>query len=196
VTRRKLTPEEMALWRKVAETAERITPETQSSAPTFTRPKPRPNKTATPRIEPFEIGARSNNGAPGHDVLPGLPDRIARQPLKMDKKTHARLKRGKMLPEGRIDLHGMTMERAHPALTGFILNAQAQGKRLVLVITGKGKRSEDDGPIPRRPGVLRHAVPQWLSMPPLAQAVLQVAEAHAKHGGGGAYYVYLRRPRQ
>jgi DNA-nicking Smr family endonuclease len=32
-------------------------------------------------------------------------------------------------------------------------------------------------------------------MAPLAQAVMQVSEAHLKHGGGGAYYVYLRRRR-
>jgi len=36
---------------------------------------------------------------------------------------------------------------------------------------------------------------KWLSSPPLAQAVLQVAPAHVSHGGEGAYYVYLRRQR-
>ncbi|MFG6543173.1 Smr/MutS family protein, partial [Sulfitobacter sp. M22298] len=53
----------------------------------------------------------------------------------------------------------------------------------------------DGGPIPVRDGVLRHQVPQWLSMPPLSSLVLQVAQAHVSHGGGGAYYVYLRRNR-
>ncbi len=65
----------------------------------------------------------------------------------------------------------------------------------MLVITGKGKRSADPGPIPTPRGVLRHQVPQWLSMPPLAQAVLQITPAHLSHGGEGAYYVYLRKPR-
>ena len=65
----------------------------------------------------------------------------------------------------------------------------------MLVVTGKGKDRDDGGPIPVRLGVLRHNVPQWLSTPPLAQIVLQVTEAHLKHGGGGAYYVYLRRNR-
>jgi DNA-nicking Smr family endonuclease len=36
-------------------------------------------------------------------------------------------------------------------------------------------------------------VPLWLHMAPLGPAVLQVVEAHLKHGGGGAYYVYLRK---
>ena len=62
-----------------------------------------------------------------------------------------------------------------------------------LVITGKGKRGPDIGPIPHRMGVLRHQVPQWLRQPPLGPATLQVTEAHLKHGGSGAFYVYLRR---
>ena len=65
--------------------------------------------------------------------------------------------------------------------------------RLVLVITGKGKRRDDTGPIPQRVGALRHQVPQWLRLPPLGPAVLQITEAHLKHGGSGAYYVYLRK---
>jgi DNA-nicking Smr family endonuclease len=101
--------------------------------------------------------------------------------------------RGKLQPEARIDLHGMTLAEAHPELIRFILNAHAQGLRLVLVITGKGKRRDDLGPIPNRIGALRHQVPGWLHLPPLGPSVLQVTEAHQRHGGSGAYYVYLRR---
>ena len=111
----------------------------------------------------------------------------------MDAGTHAKMTRGKLVPEARIDLHGMTLAEAHPELIRFILNAQSQGLRLVLVITGKGKRRDDSGPIPQRMGALRHQVPHWLHLPPLGPAVLQISEAHLKHGGSGAYYVYLRR---
>jgi DNA-nicking Smr family endonuclease len=38
-------------------------------------------------------------------------------------------------------------------------------------------------------------VPHWLSVPPLSGLVLQITPAHQSHGGGGAYYVYLRRMR-
>jgi DNA-nicking Smr family endonuclease len=41
--------------------------------------------------------------------------------------------------------------------------------------------------------VLRHQVPQWLRLPPLGNVVMQVTPAHIRHGGHGAYYVYLRR---
>jgi DNA-nicking Smr family endonuclease len=61
------------------------------------------------------------------------------------------------------------------------------------VITGKGKLRDDYGPIPQPMGILRHNVPLWLRQMPLAPAVLQITESHAKHGGAGAVYVYLRR---
>lgn len=191
MTRRKLTQDEIALWRRVAETAQRFHPEKPRHEDPM--PKPKPVKIAKPRIGAFEVGERAGKSAPGHDLMPGISERVARTPLQMDKKVFGKMKRGKMLPEGKIDLHGMTLDQAHPALTGFVLRAHAEGKRLVLVITGKGKSHRDEGPIPVRRGVLKHQVPQWLSMPPLSTVVLQVAEAHMRHGGTGAYYVYLRR---
>ena len=130
-----------------------------------------------------------------HDLIPSLPDQLRGAPVQMDQKAFGKLKRGKLKPEGRIDLHGMTLDRAHPALTKFIMLGHRQGKRLVLVITGKGKMRDEGGPIPVRHGVLRHQVPQWLSMPPLSGLIMQVSQAHISHGGGGAYYVYLRRQR-
>jgi len=194
VNRRRVTQEELKLWQQVARTTEKLDPRRDTDAPSLMKPKP---KVETPKADltPFEVGQRSNGANHHHDTLPGLPERLARQPLQMDKKTNTRLKRGKVDPEARIDLHGMTLAQAQPALTGFILRAQAQGKRLVLVITGKGKNTDTGGPIPARHGVLRHAVPQWLGMAPLSGLVLQITQAHVRHGGGGAYYVYLRRNR-
>ncbi len=130
-----------------------------------------------------------------HDLVPALEERLVAQPVRIDRRTHQQMTRGKLRPEARIDLHGMTLAEAHPELIRFVLNAHEAGKRLILVITGKGKRGDDQGPIPQRVGVLRHQVPQWLTQPPLGAVVLQVTPAHLKHGGGGAFYVYLRRAR-
>ncbi|MFV2002190.1 MAG: Smr/MutS family protein, partial [Paracoccaceae bacterium] len=87
------------------------------------------------------------------------------------------------------------LAEAHPALIGFVLGAHSAGRRLVLVITGKGKPGTDAGPIPERRGVLKHQVPGWLAGSALRPAVLQVTQAHLRHGGSGAYYVYLKRRR-
>ena len=195
MSRRKLRPEELDLWQRVARTADPLHPE---------RPRPKMpfRETETPSAEEgrapiptFEVGEAAQGKSASGRTLPGLEDRRGAAPVRMDKKAHDRLRRGKLSPEGRIDLHGMTLDQAHTALTAFVMKSHARGRRLVLVITGKGKRNADDGPIPVRPGALRHAVPGWLQSAPLAQLVLQVSEAHPRHGGGGAYYVYLRRKR-
>lgn len=194
MSRRRLTPDEQDLWRKVAKTTERLHPEqpirkpsTQEVKESLVRPK-----TPLPDFQDSSVDPR--NSTRSHAVG-SFNEQIARLPVTMDQKAYGKLRRGKLKPEATIDLHGMTLAQAQPALIGFILRAQGQGKRLVLVITGKGKAVPDEGPIPVRRGILRHAVPQWLRSPPLAQAVLQISEAHARHGGGGAYYVYLRRHR-
>lgn len=192
MTRRKLSEEEVALWRQVAQTAERL----HVKAKQPTEAKPNPNRSKQPQFDvpTFQIGTKALTRLPSHDLMPSIAERVARQPVQMDKKVFGRLKRGKLMPEGKIDLHGLTVDQAHGALTGFLMRAHGDGKRLVLVVTGKGKNKHgDDGPIPTRLGVLKHQVPQWLSLPPLKSCVLQISEAHVRHGGGGAYYVYLRR---
>ena len=92
----------------------------------------------------------------------------------------ARLRRGRLEPEARIDLHGHSYDGAYRSLVSFLIRAYAEGKRLVLVITGKG-------------GVLRPHLPLWLNGPELQDVVIGMREAHAKHGGGGAFYVALQR---
>ncbi|MCD1624977.1 Smr/MutS family protein [Seohaeicola saemankumensis] len=195
MTRRRLRPDEVELWRQIAATTDRIHPELPRADDLTPRPKPKPHKTAKPRLPEFAIGQAARTSAAPHDLKPNLIDRLRSAPVSMDSKAFGRMKRGKLVPEARIDLHGMTIDRAHPTLTSFILRAQASGKRLVLVITGKGRDRDEGGPIPVPRGILKHQVPNWLSMPPLAQAVLQITEAHVSHGGAGAYYVYLRRHR-
>ncbi len=195
MTRRKLSEDEVTLWRKVADTAERLRPEARPHDLPKPKPKPirKPRAHVTPALPEFEVGSNANGSPSMHDLMGTVSERVARQPVQMDKKAFGRMKRGKLVPEGKIDLHGMTVDQAHGALTGFILRAHGEGKRLVLVITGKGKSKRDEGPIPTRRGVLKHQVPQWFALPPMKSCILQVAEAHIRHGGTGAYYVYLRR---
>ncbi|HXJ02062.1 MAG TPA: Smr/MutS family protein [Micropepsaceae bacterium] len=95
----------------------------------------------------------------------------------------AHLRRGRLEPEARLDLHGLTQEGAYRALLGFLSRAQADGQKLVLVITGKG-------------GVLRAQLPLWLGQPDMRALVAGLNEAHVKHGGAGAFYVLLKRNRR
>ena len=195
MARRKLTADEFELWDKVAKQAKPMHPEIPQTVHPTTLPKPKPKKKPKARIDTFELGQAAHSRPPQHDLKPSITEKLRSNSVRMDNKTFDRMKRGKLKPEGKIDLHGMRRDTAHSTLIRYISAAQTQGKRLVLVITGKGKDRDEPGPIPTQRGVLRNQVPHWLSLPPLAQEVLQVTPAHSSHGGDGAYYVYLRRIR-
>ncbi len=192
---RTLRPEEKELWDKVAEQAVPLHAKPKNKA--VEPPKKRIISTplASHSIPSFAIGQKSKTPPPKHDLMPAIHDRLSAAPVRMDRKSFGKMKRGKLAPEGRIDLHGMTLDQAHPALTRFIIASATQGKRLVLVITGKGKDRDEAGPIPVPRGILKHQVPMWLSDGHLGPLILQIAPAHISHGGSGAYYVYLRRGR-
>jgi len=189
---RHLSAEERALWDRVADRTTPMDPTRIEQLPIPVQKK-KPVEIKEP-LPLFRVGQKAD-ARRTNDVLPGITARLSGAPVNMDHKSFGKMKRGKLVPEARIDLHGMTLAEAHPELIAFILGSQAVGRRLVLVITGKGKDRDDGGPIPTRHGVLRHQVPQWLALTPLSQAILQVTPAHLKHGGHGAYYVYLRRNR-
>ena len=193
-TPRGLDPEERELWQRVARTATPLKRETSKPSAPFVRATETKSipKTSSAN-EPFSIGAKSDTALPTNDLRHGQSPPLNTAQINMDRKAFQKMRRGKSAPEARLDLHGMTVAAAHGKLTAFILSTQAEGKRLVLVITGKGRKSDDAGPIPARPGILRQQVPHWLAQAPLKSAVLQVSEAHQRHGGSGAYYVYLRR---
>ncbi|MFN7003817.1 MAG: Smr/MutS family protein [Roseinatronobacter sp.] len=193
--RRDLSPEDRELWGRVVQTARPLKSQVALPEAPPVAPDPKPVLKSTPERARAVLRPNPSGPPPGHDLAHPLSEALARVPVQMDKRQFQRLSRGKLDPEARIDLHGMTLAQAHGALNGFILRAHAAGLRLVLVITGKGKTVADDGPIPRRQGALKHDVPQWLRMAPLGPVVLEIREAHVRHGGAGAYYVYLRRAR-
>ena len=126
---------------------------------------------------------------PAHPVArvsapaPKLPVYAAHRPPEIGGHREAHLRRGRLEPEARIDLHGLTQDEAYRALTRFFTRARALDQRLVLVITGKG-------------GVLRDVVPRWLAEHELAPLVSGMSAAHMRHGGGGAFYVAVRRKRR
>lgn len=137
-------------------------------------------------------------------VNPPLAASRAKRPLgppplnALDNRTAKRLVRGQLTPEARLDLHGMTRHSAEPALLRFVTDARAQGRKLVLVITGKGSQGHllhgrDFHSDPDRRSVLREEVPRWLGEPQFRTHVAGFQPAHPKHGGGGALYLWLRR---
>lgn len=167
---RDLTDEEAALFRRaVADAAPlpgREKPGTPAPAPVPRRPRQPPPTAAMPDLAP--PAARLQSARP------------------LDRATHARLKKGRLEIEGRLDLHGMTATAARRNLAAFLRSSQAQGRRAVLVITGRGLDPEGLGR-----GVLKRETPHWLDAMP--DTVAGYGEADRRHGGSGALYVRIRR---
>jgi len=141
----------------------------------------RPAPTISPEKAEPNCGVRS---APP----PALPPRKPAPNPGLDRRTAERLRKGEIPIERRIDLHGMTQENAHAALDRFVRAAWSEGRRMLLVITGKGSIGSGGG-------VLRQGVPRWLGAGEHASRVLKITPAQPRHGGSGAYYVLLRRRR-
>lgn len=117
----------------------------------------------------------------------------------LDGNLQKRLIKGQLPIEGRLDLHGLRMGPAQDKLTRFLADAEAAGKRCVIVITGKGGKVRSDADdadfMAPRTGLLRDLVPQWLAQPVNASRVLAYTIAQPKDGGSGALYVMLKRRR-
>jgi DNA-nicking Smr family endonuclease len=173
-----LSPEERVLWstvaRSVAPLRDARLPDADDEAADAVTP-PAPAKT-----KPV---AKRTSAAPAQAPAP--------PPLTpLGRRARARVARGKETIDARLDLHGLTQSEAHAALAHFLRQASSRGARLVLVITGKGARGADG-----ERGVLKRQVPQWLGLPEFRALVVGFEDAGVRHGGEGALYVRVRRPR-
>lgn len=179
---RKLRDDEIALWIEVAKSIAR---RRGASLPEAPAPKVAKEPSAP------AAGVASPQAAPAA-VPRKPPGPLPLAPLERNLKRD--LARGRAEADAVLDLHGYNQAEAHHALRGFLRAAQAQGARLVIVVTGKGGRG---GLSPTswidEPGVLRRLVPHWLREADMRSIVLGFEEAARAHGGAGALYVRLRR---
>jgi DNA-nicking Smr family endonuclease len=168
------TLEDRILWEKVAKTAR---PLKGKEKPTFLINEMKeqvsihPSAPENPR--PVTAAAEAKP-APTHRLHP------------IDRPTHKKIAKGRVVIEARIDLHGVTQSEAYGLLLGFLQRAHLRKLRHVLVITGKGSSMGSDG-------VLRQAVPMWFTTPSFRILVNGYEDAARNHGGTGAIYVRMRR---
>jgi DNA-nicking Smr family endonuclease len=178
--------EDVELWARVAQTA---TPLKQKNRVTRAA---RPPKPAVP--PKAQAGAK----AEAKSTLVSKPPRPSHAPhAGLDRQTARKLGKGRLAVEARLDLHGMRQRDAHAALRKFLKWAQGKDYRHVLVITGKGSGREEPASFCEEEarGILRQAVPQWLSHGDLAPLIVSFSEAPRRLGGEGALYVRLRKLR-
>jgi DNA-nicking Smr family endonuclease len=168
---RKLSAHEAALWRAVARTA-----------------APLPGKNL-PVVEEA-VNAEAAKPAPKLNPTPisHVRPKPARAAPVADRGGEKRVRRGTVEIAASFDLHGYTQDSAQSALRIFIEMQRLEGARVVLIVTGKGGRGASAGE-----GVLKRRLPSWLDGPAIRPSIAGYAEAHRRHGGGGAYYVFLKR---
>jgi DNA-nicking Smr family endonuclease len=189
MTRRKrsLSGEERTLWATVARTVAPLRPEDALEAP----PVEEATMASAEAAKPSGVAKK----AAGEASKPKAAKPAAPPLHPIERRTLSKVARGTIEIDGRIDLHGLTQMDAHDRLRGFLIDAQARGAKLVIVITGKGKATGEDPFGMTERGVLRRRVPQWLAEPGLRGIVIGFEEAHRSHGGGGALYVRIRKKR-
>jgi DNA-nicking Smr family endonuclease len=121
-------------------------------------------------------------------------DKLGEDRLGLDSTWDRKLARGALVPDFTLDLHGHTLASAHSRLDHGLTQAKALGARTVLLITGKSRPAEaaDRG---ERRGAIRAKVLDWLAAGPHASSIAAIRTAHRRHGGEGALYLILRKPR-
>ncbi|MET3712592.1 DNA-nicking Smr family endonuclease [Sphingomonas trueperi] len=192
--RRDLAPEEAALWQKVIAS---VTPLHVRTAPRRLPPEPAPapQPVARPVRTPLAIPiGKLTPTRPARSAITlstPMPDTHERRTL--DASWDRRLSRGLVAPESSIDLHGHNLHAAYDRLDAGLAQAIAQGDRVLLLVTGKPPRPESERPHAR--GAIRAAVGDWLAASRHSDKIAAVRQAHPRHGGAGALYIVLRRPR-
>lgn len=168
--KRDLTGEEKKLWRRVAASVK-----TRRPLPADEIDHPEPARTARAIAQPH---------AP---VAPKLARAVKSAPPPQNRGNEKRVRRGKLEIGATLDLHGHTQESAERALIRFLHRAQSRGESTVIVVTGVGRGGE---------GVLKRRLPDWLAGRELRGVISGFAPAHRTHGGGGAFYVFVKRARE
>lgn len=176
---RSLSPEEKALWERVAATIRPLSREPLNRSR---------NTTST---EPKELKRGPQRGAPPRPPVHASSARPASLSGGLDSSWDRRLRCGEVEPDRVLDLHGKTLDQAWVAIDRALEAAIHSGDRLLLLITGHAR----PGNPPLERGRIRAAVHDWLAASPHSSRIAAVRGAHRRHGGGGSLYIILRRNR-
>jgi DNA-nicking Smr family endonuclease len=154
---------------------------------------PLPGKTPLPLASPLP----PDSGKPVAAKRPVVPSpgrqrrhsagtlAVGAQPSGLDSGTWNRFRGGKLPVARTLDLHGMTVQRAHAALMAFLRSAHAEQVRVVEIVTGRG--SGEAG------GAIKRELPFWLNLPEIRPMILGATHPHALNTG--SVRLILRRIR-
>jgi DNA-nicking Smr family endonuclease len=194
---RTLTLDEAALWRRLTDTVRPLRRSPHLPPPEGAEARNVDGASAAIRNQSSSPAA-SRTRPPGGPPTPAAEDRRAMRPLDrstLDASWDRRLATGVVQPDFTLDLHGHTLDSAHARLDHGLTQALAQGARVLLLITGKPRNTDDHSPRGERRGAIRAKFLDWLAAGPHASRIAAIRPAHPRHGGAGAVYVVLKRAR-
>ena len=195
---RSLSPDEAALWVRVMAGVRPIARRPAEPAPVPSQGNAKPKAPPPPAAMPKTSRTALPAAKPSSSIKPLAVARAARvQPPivanTLDGSWDRRLSRGLVSPDRTVDLHGHTLASAYDMLDAALAAAIRAGDRTILLVTGKPPRPASERPHAR--GAIRAATGDWLAGSRHSSAIAAVRAAHPRHGGAGALYIVLKRPR-
>ena len=102
----------------------------------------------------------------------------------------------KLSPTKSFDLHGYSLDEANIKISEFIKDSYEKGLKKLIIVTGKGihSQNEKDPYISKNLGILKYSVPEYIkNSNELMSLISEIKQANKEDGGGGAFYLYLKK---
>ena len=115
-------------------------------------------------------------------------EKLPNKDIKLDKKILLKIKS--------IDLHGYTLEQANKSIENFIIKSYQEKINKLIVVTGKGihSQNEKDPYVSKDLSILKYSVPEFISNNKnLMKIIYEMKDAKIEDGGGGAFYIFLKK---
>ena len=115
-------------------------------------------------------------------------EKLPNKDIKLDKKILLKIRS--------IDLHGYTLEQANKSIENFIIKSYQEKINKLIVVTGKGihSQNEKDPYVSKELSILKYSVPEFISNNTnLMKIIYEMKDAKTEDGGGGAFYIFLKK---
>ena len=115
-------------------------------------------------------------------------EKLPNKDIKLDKKISLKIRS--------IDLHGYTLEQANKSIENFIIKSYQEKINKLIVVTGKGihSQNEKDPYVSKDLSILKYSVPEFISNNKnLMKIIYEIKDAKIEDGGGGAFYIFLKK---
>ena len=115
-------------------------------------------------------------------------EKLPNKDIKLNKKIPSKIRS--------IDLHGYTLEQANKSIENFIIKSYQEKINKLIVVTGKGIHSQNkkDPYVSKDLSILKYSVPEFISNNKnLMKIIYEIKDAKIEDGGGGAFYIFLKK---